>query len=153
MATSSKLKWALNIWMGVSVESEKYRGRIDDLRSTGARLKLLSLQPLLGPLHDLSLDGIDWVIVGGESGHRARSMDPTWVFDLREQCQHARVPFFFKQWGGKNKKRAGRLFEGRPWDQIPTGPTDQPGPYRSRRIPHARRFRVASLRADFDRLR
>ncbi|MFZ0257333.1 MAG: phage Gp37/Gp68 family protein [Gammaproteobacteria bacterium] len=132
---SSKLQWASNIWMGVSVESEKYRGRIDDLRSTGARLKFLSLEPLLGPLHDLSLDGIDWVIVGGESGHRARSMDPTWVFDLRDQCRRARVPFFFKQWGGKNKKGAGRLLDGRTWDQIPVGPAGQPKPTCSRHIP------------------
>jgi protein gp37 len=113
------LEWAPNIWMGVSVESDTYRHRIDDLRATGAMLKFLSLEPLLGPLPSLDLRGIDWAIVGGESGPRARAMDPAWVIDLRDQCRRARVQFFFKQWGGKNKKRAGRLLEGRTWDQMP----------------------------------
>lgn len=114
-----KLNWAPNIWMGVSVESEKYRGRIDDLRLTDARTKFLSLEPLLGPLNDLDLNGIDWVIVGGESGPKARPMDLSWVTDLRDQALRAEVPFFFKQWGGKNKKKAGRLLEGRTWNQMP----------------------------------
>ena len=114
-----KLNWAPNIWMGVSVESEKYRGRIDDLRLTDARTKFLSLEPLLGPLNDLDLNGIDWVIVGGESGSKARPMDLSWVTDLRDQALRAEVPFFFKQWGGKNKKKAGRLLEGRTWNQMP----------------------------------
>jgi len=113
------LEWAPNIWMGVSVESDTYRHRIDDLRATGAMLKFLSLEPLLGPLPSLDLRGIDWAIVGGESGPQARAMDPAWVIDLRDQCRMARVQFFFKQWGGKNKKRAGRLLEGRTWDQMP----------------------------------
>ena len=123
---SPKLVWAPNIWMGVSVENDKYRGRIDDLRSTAAQTKFLSLEPLLGPLDDLNLIGIDWVIVGGESGHRARPMDPAWVTDLRDLCRRAKVPFFFKQWGGKNKKKAGRLLEGQTWDQIPTGSAAPP---------------------------
>ena len=117
---SRELNWAPNIWMGVSVENDKYRARIDDLRSTDSHVKFLSLEPLLGPLHDLDLRGIDWVIVGGESGPKARSMDPVWVTDLRDQMLRANVPFFFKQWGGKNKKRAGRLLEGHTWDQLPT---------------------------------
>jgi len=119
---SSEFDWAPNIWMGVSVENDKYRDRIDDLRATDAQLKFLSLEPLLGPLYDLDLTGIDWVIVGGESGYRARPMDSAWVVDLRDQCRRARVPFFFKQWGGKNKKKAGRLLKGRTWDQMPLVP-------------------------------
>jgi protein gp37 len=114
------LEWAPNVWMGVSVESDKYRSRIDDLRRTRALLKFLSLEPLLGPLHKLDLTGIDWVIVGGESGFRARFIDPEWATDLRDQCRKAKVPFFFKQWGGKNKKQAGRLLEGETWDQMPS---------------------------------
>lgn len=116
---SSKVAWAPNIWMGVSVESDKYRSRIDELRSTGALTKFLSLEPLLGPLHDLDLHDIDWVIVGGESGPKARPMDAAWATDLRDQCKRAKVPFFFKQWGGSNKKQAGRVLEGRTWDQMP----------------------------------
>jgi protein gp37 len=114
-----ELQWAPNIWMGVSVESDEYRFRIDELRSTGAKIKFLSLEPLLGPLEDLDLSGIDWVIVGGESGPGARPMDPAWARDLRDQCRRAKVPFFFKQWGGTNKKQAGRVLEGRTWDQMP----------------------------------
>ncbi len=132
---NSKLEWAPNIWMGVSVETDKYRGRIDELRSTGAQTKFLSLEPLLGPLHDLNLDGIDWVIVGGESGPRSRPMDREWVTDLRDQCRRAKVPFFFKQWGSKNKKKAGRLLEGRTWDQIPPDPSERRRPRRSRQSP------------------
>jgi protein gp37 len=105
--------------MGVSVENDRYRFRIDNLRSTSAHVKFLSLEPLLGPLTALNLSGIDWVIVGGESGPDARPMHPAWVTDLRDQCRSAEVPFFFKQWGGKNKKRAGRTLEGRTWDQMP----------------------------------
>lgn len=114
-----ELEWAPNIWMGVSVENTEYRARIDDLRETRAALKFLSLEPLLGPLHDLDLSGIHWVIVGGESGPRARPMDPAWATDLRDQCCSARVPFFFKQWGGRNKKHTGRVLEGRIWSQMP----------------------------------
>jgi protein gp37 len=117
----AQLTWAPHIWIGVSVESERYRQRIDALRSTTAMLKFLSLEPLLGPLPDLELRGIDWVIVGGESGPGSRPMDPSWVVDLRDQCTRAEVPFFFKQWGGTNKKSAGRVLEGRLWNQMPTG--------------------------------
>jgi len=114
-----ELAWAENIWMGVSVETDRYRHRIDALRATPARVKFLSLEPLLGPLRHLDLGGIDWVIVGGESGPKARPMDPAWVTDLRDQCRRAGVPFFFKQWGGRNKKKAGRLLQGRTWSQMP----------------------------------
>ena len=116
---SSRLVWAPNIWMGVSVENAKYAYRIDELRSAGSSVKFLSLEPLLGPLSDLDLHGIDWVIVGGESGPGARLVNPGWVTDLRDQCERANVPFFFKQWGGTNKKRTGRLLDGRTWDQMP----------------------------------
>jgi protein gp37 len=114
-----KLDWPANVWMGVTVEHADYVGRIDDLRQTGARVKFLSLEPLLGPMPRLDLSGIDWVIVGGESGPRARPMDPAWARDLREQCRRADVPFFFKQWGGTNKKKAGRVLDGRTWDEMP----------------------------------
>ena len=114
------LKWPDNVWMGVSVESAKYVDRIDDLRTTRARVKFLSLEPLLGPLPALDLRRIDWVIVGGESGPGARPMDPKWVTEIRDQCRGADVAFFFKQWGGTNKKRTGRILEGRTWDEMPS---------------------------------
>ena len=116
---SPRLDWAPNVWMGVSVETASYTRRIDDLRGTAAQVKFLSLEPLLGPLPGLDLSGIDWAIVGGESGHGARPMDPAWVRDLRAQCEAARVAFFFKQWGGVNKKAAGRALDGRTWDDLP----------------------------------
>jgi protein gp37 len=115
----AKILWSENIWMGTSVENAKYRTRIDELRSTRALVKFLSLEPLLGPLPSLDLRGIDWVIVGGESGPKARPMNPEWVTDLRDQCRIAGIPFFFKQWGGKNKKLAGRILDGRTWDEMP----------------------------------
>jgi protein gp37 len=118
-ALAPELVWSPNIWMGVSVESSNYVSRIDDLRRTRAAVKFLSLEPLLGPLSALDLRSIDWAIVGGESGPRARPMDPEWVIEIRDQCQAAGVPFFFKQWGGKNKKKAGRLLDGRTWDDMP----------------------------------
>jgi protein gp37 len=114
-----KLKWAPHIWMGVSVESDKYLTRIDCLRRTPAQVKFLSLEPLLGPLPNMNLQGIDWAIVGGESGPGARPMDAAWVIDIRDQCLRANVAFFFKQWGGVFKKRTGRELEGRTWDQKP----------------------------------
>jgi protein gp37 len=117
------LQWAPNVWMGVSVETAAYAPRIDDLRWTRAHVRFLSLEPLLGPLSRLNLQAIDWVIVGGESGPRSRPMDPTWVTDLRDQCRRARVPFFFKQWGGPRKNRTGRMLEGRLWDEMPTPAT------------------------------
>lgn len=118
-AVSDALPWPNNVWMGVSVESAVYAPRIDRLRETNAAVRFLSLEPLLGPLPDLNLSGIDWVIVGGESGPRARPMDPAWVTDLRDQCGRAGVAFFFKQWGGVQKKRTGRLLDGRTWDELP----------------------------------
>jgi protein gp37 len=116
---SPKLEWAENIWMGVSVENEKYQFRIDDLRQTGAAIKFLSLEPLLGPLPKLNLSGIDWAIVGGESGPGARPMRKEWVTSIRDQCSTAGVSFFFKQWGGVNKKKAGRKLDGRQYDDMP----------------------------------
>jgi protein gp37 len=111
--------WPENVWLGVSVESDKYRFRIDNLRKTRAAVRFLSLEPLLGPLNHLNLDGIHWVIVGGESGPGARPLRLEWVTDLRDQCRDARIPFFFKQWGGVNKKRTGRELEGKTWDELP----------------------------------
>jgi protein gp37 len=116
---SDELPWSNNIWMGVSVESGSYQYRIDFLRNTGAATKFLSLEPLLGPLDNLQLNGIHWVIVGGESGPGARSMNLEWVTSIRNQCVDSNVPFFFKQWGGVRKKRNGRILEGRTWDQMP----------------------------------
>lgn len=113
------LPWAENIWMGVSVENHNYMFRIDHLRETSAHIKFLSLEPLLGPLPYLNLKGIDWVIVGGESGPGSRPMAPLWVTEIRNQCKKAGVPFFFKQWGGTKKKKAGRQLEGRTWDEMP----------------------------------
>ena len=113
------LPWAPHIWMGVTVENADYKHRIHDLQSTHAHLKFLSLEPLLGSLGRLPLKGIGWVIVGGESGPGARPMEPAWVLDIRDQCQRAVVPFFFKQWGGVNKKKAGRILEGRTYDEMP----------------------------------
>ncbi|MFN4363631.1 DUF5131 family protein [Chryseobacterium hispalense] len=115
----TELKWTHNIWMGVSVENSTVTNRIDSLRNTNARVKFLSLEPLLGPLPNLDLDNIDWVIVGGESGHKPRPMDADWVIDIQEQCKKNDVAFFFKQWGGKNKKAAGRLLNGRTYDEMP----------------------------------
>jgi protein gp37 len=116
---SSQLHWASNIWMGVSVENQDYIYRIDQLRETDASVKFLSIEPMLGPLNDLNLNGIDWVIVGGESGPGARPMNPSWVTGVRDQCLVAGVPFFFKQWGGINKKKAGRQLDGRTWNEMP----------------------------------
>lgn len=116
---NERLNWTDNIWQGVSVESKDVTVRIDDLRKCGAKTKFLSLEPLLGPLLNLDLSGIEWVIVGGESGQNARPMKAEWVYDIRDQCLAAGVPFFFKQWGGRNKKLAGRLLDGRTWDQMP----------------------------------
>ncbi|MBV9241517.1 MAG: phage Gp37/Gp68 family protein [Acidobacteria bacterium] len=113
------LTWTPNIWMGVSVESEEYTSRIDNLRNTPAHVKFLSLEPLLGPLRKLDLAKIDWTIVGGESGFRCRPIEAEWVLDIKRQCVAADVPFFFKQWGGVQKKRNGRELEGRTWDDMP----------------------------------
>lgn len=116
---NSKITWPSNVWMGVSVENQNYIARIDQLRQTGAKIKFLSLEPLLGPLPNLNLQGIDWVIVGGESGPGARPMTEEWAVEIRDQCIASGVPFFFKQWGGINKKRNGRILQGRTWDDMP----------------------------------
>ncbi len=116
---SSKLNWTQNIWMGVSVENKDCLNRIDDLRRTDAKTKFISFEPLLGPLPKVNLREIDWVIIGGESGPGARYMNPKWVTNLRDQCIKQKVPFFFKQWGGVNKKKTGRLLNGRTWDEMP----------------------------------
>jgi protein gp37 len=119
------LKWPENVWMGVSVENQRWTSRIDDLRATPASVKFLSCEPLLGPL-SLNLDGIDWVIVGGESGHGARPMRLEWAREVRDQCVAAGVPFFFKQWGAhdeqgvrRGKGATGRALDGRTWDELP----------------------------------
>jgi protein gp37 len=116
---SHKLPWAPHIWMGVSVENKDYLWRIDHLRRTKAHIKFLSIEPLLGPLGKINLRGIDWVIVGGESGPGARGMNAEWVTAIKGQCVRAGVAFFFKQWGGVQKKRHGRELEGRTWDEMP----------------------------------
>jgi protein gp37 len=113
------LNWQPQIWMGVSIESEDYLFRVKHLKRTRAKTKFLSIEPLLGPLHRLDLRGIDWVIVGGESGPGARPVDPEWVREIRDRCISARVPFFFKQWGGVLKSRTGRILDGRKWDEMP----------------------------------
>jgi protein gp37 len=113
------LNWTPNIWMGVSVENEKVKDRIDFLRETNAVVKFLSCEPLIGPLSKMKLDNINWVIVGGESGRKARPINETWVWDIRQQCAEQGVAFFFKQWGGTNKKKAGRELGGRTYDEMP----------------------------------
>ncbi len=116
---NTELPWPSNIWMGVSVEDERVTDRIDALRQTDAHIKFLSLEPLLGALPNLELDGIDWVIVGGESGPGAREMEKKWVIDIREQCADANVAFFFKQWGGKRKSKTGRKLDGETYNEMP----------------------------------
>lgn len=122
---AQQLTWPANLWMGVSVENQRFAGRVDELRRTTAAVKFLSCEPLLGPLR-LDLAGIDWVIAGGESGRGARPMQPSWARDLRDQCVAAGVPFFFKQWGAhdeagirRGRRAAGRLLDGRLWDEMP----------------------------------
>lgn len=114
-----KLNWTTNIWMGVSVENDKVKDRIDFLRETNAKVKFLSLEPLIGPLTHLNLENIHWAIVGGESGRKARPMKESWVWDIRQQCADQGVAFFFKQWGGVNKKKTGRELGGRTYDEMP----------------------------------
>ncbi len=117
---SGQLQWPPNLWMGVSVETSKYRFRIDHLRTVDAAIRFISAEPLLGPLEELDLDGIHWLIAGGESGPKARPMDPAWAIDLRDQCDIAKVPFFFKQWGGRTPKARGRELEGQLYSASPT---------------------------------
>lgn len=116
---SSLLKWTSNVWMGVSVENNEYTYRIENLSRTQAATKFVSMEPLIGPADKADFSLVDWVIVGGESGPGARPMEEKWVTSIRDKCGIAHVPFFFKQWGGINKKKAGRLLDGRVWDQIP----------------------------------
>jgi len=117
---SKRLTFAENIWVGVSVESPKYYWRIHQLRCVPAAVRFLSCEPLLDALPDIPLDGIDWVIVGGESGQGARPMNAVWVRNIRSQCRKKRIAFFFKQWGGANKKITGRTLDGRTYDELPT---------------------------------
>jgi len=116
---SARLSWPENVWMGVTVENADCTYRIDDLRETDAAIKFISFEPLLGPISSINLEGIDWSIVGGESGPKARPMKPEWATNIRDQSLAVGVPFFFKQWGGVNKKKRGRVLEGRTWNQIP----------------------------------
>ena len=115
-----KLTWTNNIWMGVSVENEKVTDRIDFLRETNAKTKFLSCEPLIGPLPNMDLTNIDWVIVGGESGRKARPIEELWVWDIKDQCREQEVAFFFKQWGGINKKKSGRELAGMTYDEMPS---------------------------------
>ena len=119
-ATFGEAKGAPNVWLGTSIESDRYAFRADHLRDTPAAVRFLSLEPLLGPLPSLDLTGIDWVIVGGESGLASRPMNPAWVRDLRDRCVDADVAFFFKQWGGRTPKANGRTLDGQTWDEYPT---------------------------------
>ena len=116
---SKHLDWTPNIWMGVSVEDHRVLDRIDGLRRTPAHVKFLSCEPLIGPLHKMNLRGIDWVIVGGESGRKPRPMEEEWVLDIQTQCERKGIDFFFKQWGGTNKKKAGRVLQGQTYDAMP----------------------------------
>ena len=117
------LNWTPNIWMGVSVEDERVTDRIDFLRQTNAKVKFLSCEPLIGPLQNLALENIDWAIVGGESGRKARPIHETWVWDIKQQCEEQGTAFFFKQWGGTNKKKAGRLLGGNTYSEMPALPS------------------------------
>jgi len=116
---SQDLRWPKNLWMGVSVESQDYVWRIERLRQVKAAVRFLSVEPLLGPIPRLPLTGVHWVIVGGESGPRAREVKPDWVRQIRDRCRRFNVPFFFKQWGGVWKHRTGRTLDGRLWDEMP----------------------------------
>jgi protein gp37 len=116
---AATITWPSNVWMGVSVESEAYWSRVAHLRNISAAIKFLSLEPLLGPLSTLDFRGIDWVIAGGESGPGARPMEIGWLRDIRDACVNQQVAFHFKQWGGTNKKKAGRVLDNRTWDELP----------------------------------
>jgi protein gp37 len=128
---NSRLSWPENVWMGVTVENRRCKSRIDDLRQTGALIRFLSMEPLLEPVDELDLMGIDWVIVGGESGPHARPMKKDWVLEIRRQCLKSNVAFFFKQWGGINKKMSGRVLDGRTWNDMPALPSGPLSPQAS----------------------
>ncbi|QOC90253.1 DUF5131 family protein [Micromonospora craniellae] len=117
---ADQLDWPSNVWMGVSVETEQELARIDHLRAVPAAVRFISAEPLLGPLDDVELAGIHWLIAGGESGQGARPVDPAWVRALRDRCANAGTAFFFKQWGGRTPKAGGRLLDGRTWDEMPS---------------------------------
>jgi protein gp37 len=121
---AGRLEWPPNVWMGVSIENDRYTFRVRDLLTVGAAVRFLSVEPLLGPVPSLDLKGIDWVIVGGESGPNARPVEPDWVRQIRDACKSFGVPFFFKQWGGRTPKAGGRLLDGRTWDELPVTPLD-----------------------------
>jgi protein gp37 len=116
---ASKLNWTPNIWMGVTVESNDYIDRVNYLRKSPAAIKFLSIEPLIAPVNEMDYNGIDWVIVGGESGYGARIMQKEWVLDVRDKCLIYGIPFFFKQWGGVNKKKSGRLLDNKTYDDMP----------------------------------
>lgn len=120
---NNKINWTENIWLGTTVENSKVLHRIDHLRKSNAHIKFLSIEPLLENLGELNLNNIDWVIVGGESGPKSRPIEEEWVLNIKEECNKSNVPFFFKQWGGKNKKKAGRLLQGKTYDEMPTHKT------------------------------
>ncbi len=117
---AKQLKWTHNIWMGVSVEDDRVKDRIKLLSKSKAKVKFLSCEPLIGPIGKMNLTKIDWVIVGGESGRKPRPMNVDWVLDIKEQCDESDVAFFFKQWGGTNKKKTGRLLNGKTYDEMPS---------------------------------
>lgn len=117
---ASHLPWTSNVWQGVSIENQAYTKRILHLQKVPAAVRFLSVEPLLGPIPNLPLHGIQWVIVGGESGPRHRPIKPEWVREIKKQCAAAGAPFFFKQWGGRTPKSGGRVLDGRTWDQMPT---------------------------------
>lgn len=129
-----RLPWPSNVWMGVSVEDSTQLRRIDHLRTVPAAIRFISAEPLLGPVCELDLTGMDWVIAGGESGVHARRIDEDWVIDLRDRCVEHQVAFFFKQWGGRTPKAGGRVLDGRTWDQMPARPADDN--MRAREVSH-----------------
>jgi protein gp37 len=142
-ADAHRIDWPANVWMGVSVESDKYLHRVEQLRTVPAMVRFLSIEPLLGPIPDLSLTGIGWVIVGGESGPGARPMNPSWVRTIRDRCLEERVPFFFKQWGGVWKSRQGRELDGRTWDEMPR--RVRPATQRARNLCNSSPYRATGL--------
>ncbi len=128
---AGQLPWPPNIWMEVTVESNDYLNRVEHLLTVPAQVRFLSLEPLLTNIPNLCLSGIDWVIVGGESGPKSRSIEATWVRSIRDRCMEESVPFFFKQWGGVNKKASGRSLDGRTWDQFPSNNSNKRRMYHS----------------------
>lgn len=116
---AAQLPWPKNVWMGVTIESDKYLYRAENLRKTPAVVKFISVEPMIGPVCEIDLQGIDWVIVGGESGAQARTIEKEWAIAVRDKCTASAIPFFFKQWGGSNKKKSGKILEGEIWDQFP----------------------------------